>query len=241
MALQVDIITLFPEIFTGLDISIPGRARRAGLWDMRLFPLRDYAINKYGQVDDTPYGGEAGMVLRPEPLLAALQATGVEESAGMVVHLSADGEVLTHALASELGQLSHLVLLCGHYKGVDERIRHAHVDREISIGDFVLSGGEFAALVLVDAIVRLLPGAIGDRESAETDSHAQGGLGWPLYTRPATFCGMEVPPVLLSGDKAKIAAWQREQAILRTRERRPDLLEKMHLSDKEQAKFRELY
>lgn len=222
--MRIDAITLFPEMFAPLEYSIVGRARKAGLLDFRTVHLRQFAINEYGQVDDSPYGGEAGMVLRPEPLAAAIRSTGVKENGGKVVHLCADGRPLNHGIVTDLTQESHLVLVCGHYKGIDQRIRDSLVDIELSIGDYVLSGGELPAMVLADAITRLLPGAIGDKESANTDSFAQGLLGWPVYTRPEVFEDMPVPPVLLSGHHKKIGEWQQSQALERTKARRPDLL-----------------
>jgi tRNA (guanine37-N1)-methyltransferase len=182
--------------------------------------LRDFAVNAYGQVDDSPYGGEPGMVIRPEPLARAIRSTGVKEDGGKVIYLTADGEPFTHKIAQELSKENHLVLLCGHYKGIDERIRENFVDREISIGDFVVSGGELPAMVLTDAVTRLLPGALGDKGSGETDSFAQGLLGWPVYTRPEDFEGKKVPEVLLSGDPKKIQAWQKAKSLKRTQERR---------------------
>jgi len=227
--MRIDVITLFPEMFAAMDHSIMGRARKMGALEFSTLHLRNFAINEYGQVDDKPFGGEPGMVLRPEPLAKAIESTQVHQKGGKVIHLCADGQPLTHALAQSLTQESHLVLVCGHYKGIDERIRESHVDLEISIGDYVLSGGELPAMVLVDSIVRLLPGVLHDIDSATTDSHAQGTLGWPVYTRPEVFEGKTVPPILLSGHHKRIQEWQRQQALERTRLRRPDLYEKLHL------------
>jgi tRNA (guanine37-N1)-methyltransferase len=189
--------------------------------------LRDFAINDYGQVDDVPYGGEPGMVIRPEPLAAAIRSTGVKEDGGKVIYLTADGVPFTHKLAKELSKESHLVLVCGHYKGIDDRIRQSEVDLEISIGDFVVSGGELPAMIVTDAVVRLLDGALGNKESGETDSFAQGVLGWPVYTRPEVFEGKKVPEVLLSGHHANIKAWRRQESLKRTQERRPDIFKNL--------------
>lgn len=213
-----------------MHLSIMGRAQKQGILDFRAIQLRNFAINDYGQVDDSPYGGEPGMVLRPEPLARAIDSTGVQPGHGKVIYLSADGVPLTHALASSLAQESHLVLICGHYKGIDERIRQSRVDLEVSLGDFVVSGGELPAMVLTDAVVRLLPGVLGTRESGDTDSFARQVLGWPVYTRPEVFEEKTVPTVLLSGHHKNIQAWQRQQALLRTRERRPDIYEKLDLT-----------
>jgi tRNA (guanine37-N1)-methyltransferase len=189
--------------------------------------LRDFAINDYGQVDDVPYGGEPGMVIRPEPLANAIRSTGVKEDGGKVIYLTADGVPFTHKMAKELSKESHLVLICGHYKGIDDRIRQSEVDLEISIGDFVVSGGELPAMLVTDAVVRLLDGALGNKESGETDSFAQGVLGWPVYTRPEVFEGKKVPEVLLSGHHANIKAWRRQESLKRTQERRPDIFKNL--------------
>lgn len=204
-----------------------GRAQSKGLMEFNTVYLRDFAINDYGQVDDVPYGGEPGMVLRPEPLAAAIRSTGVKEDGGKVIYLTADGVPFTHKLAKELSKESHLVLVCGHYKGIDDRIRQSEVDLEISIGDFVVSGGELPAMLVTDAVVRLLDGALGNKESGETDSFAQGVLGWPVYTRPEVFEGKKVPEVLLSGHHANIKAWRRQESLKRTQERRPDIFKNL--------------
>lgn len=228
--MRIDCITLFPEMFAPLQISIMGRAQKQGILQFSTIQLRDFAINDYGQVDDSPYGGEPGMVLRPEPLAQAIDSTKVRENQGKVIYLSADGVPFTHALAQSLAQESHLVLVCGHYKGIDERIRQSRVDLEISLGDFVVSGGELPAMVVTDAVVRLLPGVLGTKESGDTDSFAQTVLGWPVFTRPEIFEDQGIPPVLLSGHHKNIRAWQRQQSLQRTRDRRPDIYEKLELS-----------
>ena len=220
----IDCITIFPEMFAPMKQSIMGRAQAKGLLEFNTVYLRDFAINDYGQVDDVPYGGEPGMVLRPEPLAAAIRSTGVKQDGGKVIYLTADGVPFTHKLAEELSHESHLVLVCGHYKGIDDRIRQTEVDMEISIGDFVVSGGELPAMLVTDAVVRLIDGALGNRESGDTDSFAQGVLGWPVYTRPEEFEGKKVPEVLLSGHHKNISEWRKQESLKRTQERRPDIL-----------------
>ena len=228
----IDCITIFPEMFAPMKQSIMGRAQAKGLMEFNTVYLRDFAINDYGQVDDVPYGGEPGMVLRPEPLAAAIRSTGVKQDGGKVIYLTADGVPFTHKIAEELSQESHLVLVCGHYKGIDDRIRQTEVDMEISIGDFVVSGGELPAMLVTDAVVRLIDGALGNRESGDTDSFAQGVLGWPVYTRPEEFEGKKVPEVLLSGHHKNISEWRKQESLKRTQERRPDILEKIKLNAK---------
>ena len=225
--MKIDCITIFPEMFAPMKSSIMGRAQAKGLFEFNTVYLRDFAINAYGQVDDVPYGGEPGMVLRPEPLANAIRSTGVKEDGGKVIYLTADGIPFTHKIAKELSQEKHLVLVCGHYKGIDERIRQTEVDMEISIGDFVVSGGELPAMLVTDAVVRLLDGALGHKESGETDSFAQGVLGWPVYTRPEEFEGKKVPEVLLSGHHKNISEWRRQESLKRTQERRPDIFKNL--------------
>ena len=225
--MKIDCITIFPEMFAPMKQSIMGRAQSKGLMEFNTVYLRDFAINDYGQVDDVPYGGEPGMVLRPEPLAKAIRSTGVKEDGGKVIYLTADGIPFNHKMAEELSHESHLVLVCGHYKGIDDRIRQSEVDLEISIGDFVVSGGELPAMLVTDAIVRLIDGALGNRESGDTDSFAQGVLGWPVYTRPEVFEGKKVPEVLLSGHHANIKAWRRQESLKRTQERRPDIFKNL--------------
>ncbi len=228
--MRIDILTVLPEIVQGpLQHSILRRAARKGLVDIRVHDIRDYATGKHRQIDDYPYGGGAGMVLKPEPIFACIEALRQEAAeAGQriddVIFLTPDGEVFHQRLANELSLKKRLVLLAGHYKGVDQRVRDALVTREISIGDYVLSGGELPALVLVDAVVRLVPGVLGDATSALSDSFQDDLLDAPVYTRPAQFRDAGVPEVLLSGDHRRIAAWREEQRQQKTKERRPDLL-----------------
>ncbi|MGH7675235.1 MAG: tRNA (guanosine(37)-N1)-methyltransferase TrmD [Gemmatimonadales bacterium] len=219
--LTVNVVTLFPEVFAApLAASIPGRAAAKGLVRFRVVQLRDYTHDRHRTVDDTPYGGGAGMVLRPEPFFEAVDALGAVPP---LVLLSARGRLFRHDDAVRFAVGRELTLLCGHYKDVDQRVAEGLGAEELSLGDFVLSGGEPAALCVIDAVVRLLPGALGDHESAATDSHYDGLLAPPSYTRPPAYRGMQVPEVLLSGDHAKIAAWRAAQAERLTRERRPDL------------------
>jgi tRNA (guanine37-N1)-methyltransferase len=224
--LRVNVVTLFPDWFTApLSSSILGRAAAAGLVKYRVVQLRDYTHDKHHTVDDAPYGGGAGMVLKVEPMVEAVEDLKVVNGSPIAL-LSARGKLFTHDTAVRYSLGSELTLLCGHYKDVDQRVaEHLHAE-EISIGDFVLSGGEPAALCVVDAVVRLLPGALGDHESASSDSHYEGLLAPPSYTRPPSYRGLEVPDVLLSGDHDKIAAWRAAEAERLTRERRPDIWSK---------------
>ena len=219
--LRINVVTLFPEWFAApLGSSILGRAAKAKLVTYRVVQLRDYTHDKHQTVDDTPYGGGAGMVLKPEPFFEAVEDLRAKPP---TVLLSARGTPFTHERAVRYAVGAELTLLCGHYKDVDQRVADGLGAEEVSIGDFVLSGGEPAALCVIDAVVRLLPGAIGDHESASTDSHYEGLLAPPSYTRPPSYRGLDVPDVLLSGDHDKIAAWREAQAERLTRERRPDL------------------
>jgi tRNA (guanine37-N1)-methyltransferase len=222
--MRINVVTIFPELFQApLSTSIPGRARDRGIVDYRLVNLRDFTHDRHQTVDDYPYGGGAGMVMKPEPFFEAVDSLDRE---GPVVLLSARGRTFRHEDAVRFAIQPDLTLLCGHYKDVDQRVADHLATDEISIGDFVLSGGELAALVVLDAVVRLLPGALGDHESASSDSFYDGALlSPPSYTRPAEYRGHGVPEVLQSGDHARIAAWRREAAERLTRERRPDLLE----------------
>jgi tRNA (guanine37-N1)-methyltransferase len=207
-----------------MDSSILKRAQAAGLLELGLHNIRDYATDKHHVTDDEPYGGGGGMVMKPEPIFSAVETVLGAPPSIPIILLSPQGCVFDQRTASELSRLPHIALLCGRYEGVDERVREHLVTDEISIGDYVLTGGELAAMVLIDAAVRLLPGALGAEDGAANDSHSSGLLEGPHYTRPPEFRGWEVPEVLKSGDHAKIAAWRRQQALQRTRERRPDLL-----------------
>jgi tRNA (guanine37-N1)-methyltransferase len=221
--LRINVVTLFPEWFAAaLAGSIAGRARQAGLVEYRVVQLRDYTHDRHQTVDDAPYGGGAGMVLKPEPLVEAVEALKVMKGSPVVL-LSARGSLFSHGDAVRYSVGTELTLLCGHYKDVDQRVVQLLGAEELSIGDFVLSGGEPAALCVLDAVVRLLPGALGDHESAASDSHYDGLLAPPSYTRPPSYRGLDVPAVLLSGDHAQIAKWRDAEAERLTRERRPDL------------------
>ncbi len=222
--LTIDVVTLFPEVVAPFTVtSIPGRAAAAGLVKFNLVQLRDFTHDRHKTVDDYAYGGGAGMVLKPEPFFEAVESLG---PVGPVVLLSARGRRFGHADAVRLSLGRRLTLLCGHYKDVDQRVAAGLATEELSVGDFVLSGGEPAALCVLDAVVRLLPGALGDHESASGDSHYDGLLSPPSYTRPPEYRGLEVPEVLRSGDHARIEAWRQGEAEQLTRERRPDLWEK---------------
>jgi tRNA (guanine37-N1)-methyltransferase len=223
--MRIDIVTGFPAIIRSpLEESMIKRARDKGLLTVVTHDLRDHTGDKHRTIDDTPYGGGAGMVLKPEPIFACIEALQAERHYDEVMYLSADGERLTQRVANELSLKEHLLLLCGHYKGVDERVRTSLITREISIGDYVLTGGELPALVLVDSVARLIPGVLSDAESMLNDSFQDGLLGAPVYTRPPDFRGMRVPDVLISGDHAEIARWREEQQHKRTAERRNDIV-----------------
>jgi tRNA (guanine37-N1)-methyltransferase len=229
--MHFDVFTLFPDVFTPyLGTSILQRAQDARLIEVQLHNIRDWTTDRHHVCDDMPYGGGGGMVMKPGPIFTAIEGILGTPPSCPVILLTPQGRVFTQAVAEELSQHPHLALLCGRYEGIDERIREHLVTDEISIGDYVLSGGELPALVLIDAITRLIPGALGDPEGAWDDSHATGLLEYPHYTRPPEFRGWRVPEILLSGDHARIAKWRRQQALLRTRQRRPELLEKADLS-----------
>jgi len=221
--MNIDIITLFPEICRApLNESMMKRAQEKGIVDLRIHNLRDWAMDKHHIVDDAPFGGGQGMVMKPEPIFAAVEDLRSEKS--KIVLMSPAGRRFNQQLASQLSKKSHLIVICGHYEGVDHRVIEHLVDLEISIGDYVLTNGAIAAVVLVDAIVRLLPGALGHEQSAADDSFATELLEGPHYTRPAEFRGWKVPEILLSGNHAEIAKWRKEQAVKRTQQNRPDLL-----------------
>ena len=225
--LRIDILTVVPELLESpLSHSIVGRAIKKGLVDIQVHHLRKYGIGPRKNVDDYSYGGDAGMVMRIEPVYEMIRELSAERSYDEIIYLSPDGERLTQAISNELSLKQNLILLCGHYKGIDHRIREHLVTREISVGDYVVSGGEIPAALLVDSIVRLIPGALTDETSALSDSFQDGLLSAPVYTRPAEFNGWKVPDVLLSGNPKLIQAWQDEQALERTKRLRPELINK---------------
>jgi tRNA (guanine37-N1)-methyltransferase len=233
---RVDVVTIFPEYLAPLGLSLPGKAREAGLLDLHVHDLRDWTHDRHRTVDDTPYGGGAGMVMKPEPWGEALDALTSEGDAPVVVVPTPSGEPFSQALAAELAGRSRLLFACGRYEGIDQRVvDHARTRwevREVSIGDYVLNGGEVAALVVTEAVVRLLPGFMGNPDSLTEESHGDAGLlEYPVFTKPASWRGLDVPAVLSSGDHARIAAWRHEQAVRRTVERRPDLLHPSVLVD----------
>jgi tRNA (guanine37-N1)-methyltransferase len=231
--MRIDIITLFPNMFAGpFAESIIGRAIEHHLVTIMAHDLRDYGLGKHRVVDDRPYGGGPGMVLKPEPLFELVERIKGGDRVPVIL-LSPQGRLFSQKVAWELATHEQLVLICGHYEGVDERVCEHLVSDEVSIGDYVLTGGELAAMVVVDAVVRLLPGVLGSEESPRDDSHASGLLGYPQYTRPHVYQGWAVPQVLLSGNHSQVARWRREQSLLRTLARRPDLLEKADLSAEE--------
>jgi len=223
--MRIDIITLFPELLQSpFEVSIMKRALENGKVEVHFHNPRDYSNNRYKQVDDYPFGGGAGMVMMIEPIDKCIQELKAKNDYDEVIYLTPDGEVLNQGMANQLSLSGNLILLCGHYKGVDQRVRDHLITKEISIGDFVLSGGELAAAVLCDSIVRLLPGVLGDESSALTDSFQDGLLAPPIYTRPAVYNSWEVPEILTSGNSPKIESWREQKALERTQELRPDLL-----------------
>ena len=239
--MQFEVFTLLPEVFPPyLESSILLRARQRGLVSVNVYNIRDYTHDKHHTTDDTPYGGGGGMIMKVEPVFEAIETVlGLEphqaqsHSAYPIIMLTPQGRVFTQSIAEELSQYERIALLCGRYEGLDERIREHLITDEISIGDYVLTGGELPALILIDAVSRLIPGVLGDPDGAADDSHATGLLEYPHYTRPPEFRGWKVPEILLSGDHGKVDQWRREQSLLRTLARRPDLLEKLDLTEKE--------
>jgi tRNA (guanine37-N1)-methyltransferase len=223
--MKIDVLTLLPELLESpLNHSIMKRAREKGLLQVNLYQLRKWAVNEYGQVDDYQYGGGAGMVIMPEPLANAIEALSKETKYDEIIFMTPDGERFNQKTANQLSLKENLLIICGHYKGIDHRIRQLYVTKEISIGDYVLSGGELAAAVIVDAIGRLIPGVLNDETSALFDSFQDDLLAPPVYTRPADFRGMKIPDILLSGDPKKIEEWRHDESLQRTKEKRPDLL-----------------
>lgn len=232
--MRFDILTLFPEMFRGpFDESIIRRGQDKGLISITLHQIRDYSLDKHRTVDDTPYGGGAGMLMKPEPLAAAITAAKRHNPSAFVVLTTPQGRPLDQSLGQELASKPGLIIVCGRYEGVDERILQQYIDLEVSIGDYVLSGGELAAMVTVDCVTRLIPGVLGSDESAAFDSFCDGLLEYPQYTRPAEFNGIKVPDILLSGNHAAITRWRREQSLLRTARKRPDLLAHAVLTHKD--------
>jgi tRNA (guanine37-N1)-methyltransferase len=247
--MQFEVFTLLPEVFPPyLESSILQRARQRGLIDVRIHNIRDYTHDRHHTTDDTPYGGGGGMVMKPEPIFEAVESVlGLDADPLRaqpvpvpVILLTPQGRVFTQRVAEELSRYERVALLCGRYEGVDERIREHLVTDEISVGDYVLTGGELPALILIDAVSRLLPGVLGDPTGAEDDSHAMGLLEYPHYTKPPVFRGWKVPEVLQSGNHAKIEQWRREQALARTYSRRPDMLEKAELTEKDRKFIEDL-
>ena len=224
--MRIDIITVVPEMLVSpLGCSILKRAVDKGLAEIHIHNLRDYTTNKHRKVDDYPFGGEAGMVMQVEPIDRCISALKEQRNYDEVIFTSPDGEQFTQPMANSMSMLDNIIILCGHYKGIDYRVREHLITKEISIGDYVLTGGEIPAVVITDAIVRLIPGVLGDEQSARSDSYQDNLLAPPVYSRPASYRGWDVPPILLSGHEAKIAEWRHEQALERTRRLRPDLLD----------------
>lgn len=239
--MKFDIVTIFPRMIdAGLEEGVVGRARERGLLDIAVHNLRDFTTDRHHVVDDVPFGGGPGMVMKPEPLFAAMDAI-VERRGqpGAVLLLTPAGRTFSQGDAKRFAALGHVAVLCGRYEGIDERVRERWATDEVSIGDYVLSGGELPALVIIDAVARLVPGVVGDEQSVEGDSFERGLLDYPHYTRPAEFAGMRVPEVLTSGHHGEIRRWRRQQALKRTFERRPDLLEMAVLDDEERGWLRE--
>lgn len=223
--MRIDILTVLPEMLESpLGCSILKRAQDKGLAQIHVHNLRDWTTNRYRKVDDYPFGGEAGMVMQIEPVDRAISELKSQRDYDEVIFTAPDGEILNQRMANEMSMLNNIIILCGHYKGIDHRIREHLITREISVGDYVLTGGEIPAVIITDAIVRLIPGAIGDEQSALSDSFQDNLLAPPIYTRPASYKGWDVPEILLSGHQAKIDAWRHDQSVARTKLLRPDLL-----------------
>jgi tRNA (guanine37-N1)-methyltransferase len=239
--MRFDIFTLFPEIFAGVfDESILKRARDANLLNIKLHDIRAYTSDKHHVTDDYPYAGGGGMVMKPEPIFAAVESVLGLPPQVPVIMMTPQGRLFNQSMARQLAQQPHIALICGHYEGIDERVRQHLVTDEISIGDYVLTGGEIPAMVVVDAAARLIPGVLGDPAAPNKDSHASGLLEGPHYTRPADFRGWQVPDILLSGNHAEVAKWRRHESLRRTFERRPDLLDKAELSEEDREFLRSL-
>ncbi len=234
LSMRIDIVTAFPDLMSGpLNESMLRKMQERNVVEFFVHDLRSYAHDKHKTVDDMPYGGGAGMVLKPEPIFECVEKLVSERDYDDVILMTADGETLNQSVANEISLKKNLIVICGHYKGVDERVRKGLVTKEVSIGDYVLTSGEIAALVMIDAVARLLPGALGDSESALNDSFQMGLLDSPQYTRPPSYRGMNVPDVLLSGDHEQIRKWREEMSLVKTTRRRPDLLEKDFVSSRD--------
>ena len=234
--MKITILTTFPEMFTPLHTSMLGRAEKAGILDIREVDIRAYSKNKHHNTDDAPFGGGAGMVMLAQPIVDAIRDVQGDRKVRRI-YLSPRGETLTQKKAEQLAKEDELILLCGHYEGVDQRALDLCIDEELSIGDFVVTGGEIPAMAITDAVCRLVPGVLSDAACFEDESHWAGTLEYPQYSRPAEWHGLRVPDILLSGDHAKVARWRRKQSILRTRERRPDLYAALRLDSKEDKKI----
>lgn len=238
--MKFDILTLFPPMFEGpFSESILKRAVERGLIEIRLHNIRDYAFDKHRVTDDSPYGGGSGMVMKVEPIAACLAKVREDRPGARVILTTPQGEPLNHRMVCDLAGEDGLIIICGRYEGVDERVRELFVDKEISLGDFVLTGGDLAAMAIVDAVARFVPGVLGSGASAEADSFSDGLLEYPHYTRPPEFQGLRVPDVLLSGDHQAISLWRRRQSLVRTLQKRPDLLQTAHLSDADREYLRQ--
>lgn len=239
--IRFDILSIFPEMFASpLHCSILKRAREKGLVEIHLHNIRDYAEDKHKMTDDAPYGGGGGMVMKVEPIDRALASILPEKEGILTVLLTPQGETFSQKMAEELSLRSRIVFICGHYEGVDERVRDHLVDKEVSMGDYILTGGELSAMIMIDAISRLVPGVLGNNESASSDSFSMGLLEYPHYTRPSDYRGWPVPDVLLSGNHREILAWRRKESLRRTYVRRPDLLDKIALSPEDRETLEEI-
>lgn len=223
--MKIDVLTLFPEMFDALNVSLTGKAREKGLYQLTCHNIRDYSKDKHKKCDDAPFGGGAGMLMMAQPIHDCIAAIDPQHTAKRI-YLSPRGKLLNQQLVKELSEQSHLLLLCGHYEGVDQRVLDLDIDMELSVGDYVLSGGEIPAMVVIDSVLRYVPDVLGNSESTVDESFSQQLLEYPQYTRPQTFCGMSVPEVLIGGDHAKVDKWRREQSLEITRKNRPDLLNK---------------
>jgi len=238
--MRIDILTLFPSMFSPLEESIIGKAKDKGILDIAITDIRSFAKDKHKTADDTPYGGGAGMVMKPELIFDALGSIKKSSKKTRTILLSPSGRTFDQEAAKELAKCEHLIFICGHYEGVDERVKDA-IDEEISVGDYVLTGGELAAMAVIDALSRFIPGVLGDKASSEEDSFCGGLLEYPQYTKPGSYRGKTIPDVLMSGNHKKIAGWRREQAVMNTFFRRPDLLPKADLTSSDMATLEKIF